>query len=84
MHKRLLCLLLVLAMALPVFASYSLQVTHNENFYQLTITPDDCLFDTTDALSLEAPQYTAEQALSDRTIHRQLSAFQKHFWIKML
>ncbi len=68
MHKRLLCLLLVLAMALPVFASDSLQVTHNENFYQLTINPDDCLFDITDALSLEAPQYTAEQALSDRTI----------------
>lgn len=68
MHKRLLCLLLVLTITLPVFATDTLQITHNESFYQETINPDECLFDITDALSLETPQYTAEQALSDQRI----------------
>ena len=68
MHKRLLCLLLVLTITLPVFATDTLQITHNESFYQETINPDECLFDITDALSLGTPQYTAEQALSDQRI----------------
>ncbi len=69
MAKRFLCLFLALSMAFPALATSDAKTTHNESFYQQIIASADCMFDVTDALSLDTPEYTATQTLMDQQIN---------------